>query len=317
MEIFFNECSLHGQFQDIEEFNVALDTLMSFRGAINKYNRELYCHRNCTASAVTHGLSFQQAVQSLDKSKARALMGWLCRSGPFWEDERNHSQDDYFESRGEVVTDTAIGECAYLELTSRKAQLASLAPSDWEGSPIDVSWHKDDGEIQSGVVINHCSIETLEVELQSDSPPPESWRQLTELCTARFDNLSFSNDAFQPLEGRPFVSAAAKSMIDLLDVLSRFKEEHRPDVGRTKIGNELYREFFTGDGAWFTDSTEREKKDFKNKMTFSHPDQAGETIFAPFHGKVQTPQMRIHFSWPVTSDSPLYVLYVGDKITKY
>lgn len=106
-------------------------------------------------------------------------------------------------------------------------------------------------------------------------------------------------------------------MLDLLDVLSRFKDEHQTGTGRTQKGHELYEQYFTGDGAWFSDSSDREKRDFENDMTFSHPDQNGATIFAPYHGKVQTPQMRIHFSWPVTADSPLYVLFVGDKITKY
>ena len=34
------------------------------------------------------------------------------------------------------------------------------------------------------------------------------------------------------------------------------------------------------------------------------------------HGKVKTPQIRIHFSWPITASTPLYVVYVGYKITK-
>lgn len=317
MEVFFNECSLHGQFQNISDFDSALDVLMCMRRTVNKYNRELYCHRNCSESAVTNKLSLQQAVQRIDRSKARALMGWFSQAGPFWEDERRHSRDEYFESRGDVVTDTAIGECAFLEFTNRKAQLVSIAPSEWQDPLINVDWHKDDGVVQLGKLLNHCSTSTLDAQLKLATPPPESWRQLEQECRVRFVNISFSDDAFHSLHGRPFVSVAANSMLDLLDILSRFKAEHQPGIGRTQKGNELYQEFFTGDGAWFSDSTDREKRDFKNEMTFSHPSMVGETIFAPFHGKIQTPQMRIHFSWPVTADTTLYVLFVGDKITKY
>jgi len=51
-------------------------------------------------------------------------------------------------------------------------------------------------------------------------------------------------------------------------------------------------------------------------MTFPDPDVQGETLFCSWHGKVKTPQYRIHFSWPVTAASPVYVVYVGPKITK-
>ena len=51
-------------------------------------------------------------------------------------------------------------------------------------------------------------------------------------------------------------------------------------------------------------------------MTFKHPTDASKTLFCPWHGKVQTPQLRVHFSWPVRADEPLYIVYVGPKITK-
>jgi len=51
-------------------------------------------------------------------------------------------------------------------------------------------------------------------------------------------------------------------------------------------------------------------------MTFRHPEKADETIFCPWYGKVGTPQLRVHFSWPVRADETLYVVYVGPKITK-
>jgi hypothetical protein len=41
-----------------------------------------------------------------------------------------------------------------------------------------------------------------------------------------------------------------------------------------------------------------------------------EKIFCTWHGKVKTPQYRIHFSWPISAVAPLYVVYIGPKITK-
>jgi hypothetical protein len=52
-------------------------------------------------------------------------------------------------------------------------------------------------------------------------------------------------------------------------------------------------------------------------MTFPHPERVGETLFCPWHGKVQTPQIRIHFSGTtIRHDQPLYVVYIGPKIAK-
>lgn len=317
MELFFNDVSLHGQFQDVQGFVGALDTLMQMRQVAKSYGREIYCNRNCLQAMVTQQLSVPQVVGGIEKNKARALMLWFGQSGPYWEDVRQHSEDEYLECQDEVVTDTAVGECAYLKFSQRQAQLASFSPSLWSAPLLEVIWRREGQDDSRENVVNHCSVASLDSELQRADPPIESWEQLRRSCLRRFDNLHFSDDAFEPLFGRPFVLAAARSFIDLLSVLSRFKATHRLGAGRTQEGDELYQTYFTGPRAWFSDSSDREKIDFEHEMTFPHPEIDRDLIFAPFHGKVQTPQMRIHFSWPVTASSPLYVLYVGDKITKY
>ena len=317
MDLFFNECSLHGQFPDIPTFVDALDALMAMRQTAKKYDRVLFCHRNCQQAAVTHELSLPQAISRIDKNKARVLMSWFGQTGPYWEDTRRHSEDEYIECQGQVVTDTAIGECAYLQYSNNLAQLTSMIPSSWTSPTLMVTTHTFDDKILSEKLVNHVCSDTLEAALLGATPPLQSWDQLVQICLQRFNNLHFSDNSFAPLKGSAFVLGAAKSLLDLLELLSRFKETHHPVTGRSAEGHELYQTYFTGPRAWFTDSSDQEKIDFRHKMTFPHPEQLGTPIFAPFHGKVQTPQMRIHFSWPISSESPLYVLYVGDKITKY
>lgn len=85
---------------------------------------------------------------------------------------------------------------------------------------------------------------------------------------------------------------------------------------RTPEGHTLYQKHFTGDKAWFSDSSDTEKARFKNELIFKHPANPNEVLFCPWHGKVKTPQLRIHFSWPIREDQPLYIVYVGPKITK-
>lgn len=316
MELFFNDCSLHGQFPDVQSFETALDILMSMRQLAKRYSRDLYCSRSCAQSTVTHQLTLSQAIQYIERNKVRALMGWFGRNGPYWDDVRQHSEGEYLECQGEVVTDTAIGECAHLRFSGGKAELVSLSPSQWEGSPLEVEWYKSNEEKCSAYLINHASTASLEATLLDSLPPLRSWSELEQACLSRFDNLIFSNDAFTPLKGEPFVLSAANSLVDLLAVLSEFKAAHVVGGGRTEHGHNLYQQYFTGDGAWYTDSSPSEKNDFSSEMTFRHPERAGESIFASFHGKVQTPQMRIHFTYPIKADTPLYILYVGPKITK-
>lgn len=88
------------------------------------------------------------------------------------------------------------------------------------------------------------------------------------------------------------------------------------DDGLNAEGLEIQQNHFVGDKAWFTDSSDGEKREFKNELTFPHPERPGETLFCTWHGKVKTPQMRVHFAYPLKRNEPLYVVYIGPKITK-
>ena len=85
---------------------------------------------------------------------------------------------------------------------------------------------------------------------------------------------------------------------------------------RTPEAHKLYQKHFAGEKAWFSDSSKSEKDDFEDELTFENPSVGGEFLFCSWHGKVKWPQLRIHFSWPVRAAEPLYVVYVGPKITK-
>jgi hypothetical protein len=78
----------------------------------------------------------------------------------------------------------------------------------------------------------------------------------------------------------------------------------------------LYAAHFVGEKAWLTDSSDAEKRQFRSELTFPNPEKSGQHLFCSWHGKVKTPQLRIHFSWPIAANTPLYIVYVGPKITK-
>jgi hypothetical protein len=281
---------------------------------MKQFGRELYCHRNLAKAQATRDLTLQQAVQQLDLNKRRDVMTWLTKQGPFWEDARSHDPDDYFECQEQVVTDTALGEAAYACFSGSEYQLISLAPSDWMFTPIPVVWWSDD--VVNIEVPNYWEIITLETALRAASPPIRSWEQLASVMQRRCTNLIFANDCFEPLSGHPFVNSAAQRIIELLGTLDKFKNCFDTKGQRTSEGQRIYQDHFAGEKAWFTDSSGSEKNEFKTELTFKHPDKDTETIFCTWHGKVKTPQLRIHFSWPIRVNEPLYVVYIGPKRTK-
>lgn len=316
MELLFNDLSLDGQFPNFTTFRTAISRVMTMREISRQFGREVICHRNVANARVSQDLTMQQAINCFDKNEQRVLMQWITKLGPFWEDTRVHSPDDYLECKGVVVTDSSIGEAAYGTFHGTSRHLISLAPSLWDFSPLNVTWILSDGVNQNIRIDNYWDVSELESALRSAPALINSWDQLEEFSRLRFSNLVFSADSFNPLQGLPFADGAARQLLTRFDTLNRFKNCFDGQGQRTAEGQIIYQDHFTGDNAWFSDSSDKEKVEFKKDLTFPHPDVNGETLFCTWHGKVKVQQLRIHFSWPVQAGNPLYVVYVGQKLTK-
>lgn len=316
MELLVNDLSVQAQFQDISAFRESIGRVMAMRNLARRFGRELQCHRNLVNRQVTQALSMYQAIQTFTVDQKRALLQWLTQRGPFWEDTQVHGPNDYLECNDKLVTDHAVGEAAYCCLQGIERHLVSLIPSSWRFSPVLVTWMVDSGAMRSVEVGNHWDSEELEAVLQDAPVPIASWKQLQTFAIARFPNITFSPDAVEGLLGHPFAYGAALRVLSLLDTLDRLKCCFDQHGQRTPEGHRLYRDRFTGLNAWFSDSSDSEKNEFQSELTFRHPGVAGQFLFCTWHGKVNTPPLRVHFSWPVRADEPLYVVYVGPKITK-
>lgn len=118
------------------------------------------------------------------------------------------------------------------------------------------------------------------------------------------------------IRGLPFANSAAHQLVTRFDTLSRFKSSFDEAGQRTAEGQRIYQDHFTGDNSWFSDSSDKEKNEYNKALTFKHPEVKGETLFCTWHGKIKYLQIRVHFSWPVQAESPLYVVFVGQKLTK-
>lgn len=320
MELLLNDLSIHEQFSNIYEFREAIQRLMKLRKIARGSGREVYCHKNIAYQYVNQSTSVYHALQNRGNftiDEKRSLLSWFTKHGPYWEDIAEHGPDDYVEAHGDLVTCTALGEASYCAKFGIDKRLVSLTPSKWSYSPISATISPRDSSIEYPVKVqNFWEPATLETALRYAEPPIESWEQLEEVCPSKFPLLRFTSECFVPLKGKPFASGAVNQILSRMKVLNELMEAVDSEGQRTTEGHSLYQKHFTGGRAWFSDSSDSEKREFKNKLTFPHPDKPDSTLFCTWHGKVSTQLLRIHFNWPVSSGESLYIVYIGEKITK-
>ena len=318
MDLFANDLSFHGQFHDISSFRDAFGRLMAMREVSRRYGRDLYCSRSLMSANITRGATMQQVFQRFPEAQRRSALGWMTRSGPFRDDVRRHGPDDYLESQGEVVTESAVGEAAYCNMHGLACGLVSVTPSNWDFSPVSVSWRREDVGLEDRYVEveNWRDVIALEEQLRDASPPLQSWSDVERTATNRFASLTFTNDCFKPLVGLPFAKAASDRILVLLDILHEFVRAFDENGSRTREGHRIYQAYFTGSNALFSDSSDTEKREFRDQLTFPHPKGAGKSLFCTWHGKIRHMTLRLHYSWSEKAGEPIYVVYVGPKITK-
>ena len=322
MDIFANDLSIHKQFPDISSFRRALKRLMTLRNSALRFGRDVYCRQSLLSVEAVPGMPMQQVLNQLPKSESRATINWLTRGGPFWDDLRQHSSDDYLECRGDVVTDFAVGEAAYRKLSNAECGLISVTPSDWDFSPLEVTWRREAEGLDDKITFleNWRDVESLENSLHDAVPLIRSWDDLRNASMNQFTSLSFYDDCFAPLEGVPFAKKAADRFLFLLNILEQYARAFDAAGELTPEGHLIYQEYFTGKSksALFSDSSDPEKRKFRNKLTFPHPNNPGESLFCTWHGKVRYSKqiLRMHFSWPIQYGKPVYIVYAGPKITK-
>ncbi|MCX7392522.1 MAG: hypothetical protein NTW75_00170 [Planctomycetales bacterium] len=316
MDYFFNEFSFHGQFRCVEEFHLAVETVMGIRAEITRCGSQLFCSSTVWNAQVTAVDTMQQAIKTLERDKQTAWKNWLSKSS--WSSQREHSGDDYLQRDPERnVTDSSIGEVAYRNLNGLHGELVTVAPSDWLRPSLSVILVTDSSVERTTDVTNHWTRASVVKSLEAAPRTYDSWKSLEEYARRKCALLKFADDAFEKLRSYPYQPGQAERIESLLTILNKLHGCSDNKGTRTAEGDAIYADHFGRQKGWFTDSSDREKKQFKKELTFDHPGQAGKDLFCSWHGKVKTnPPIRIHFSWPRNNDGFLYVVYVGPKITK-
>lgn len=316
MSFFLNELSLHGQFNNVRDFLPALEEALKCREEINKLGFRLYCERRISIRPVFGEGIFQKAVMNIgNPNVTRSVMIWISKDGPFWDDTavREHGPDDYFEYEQDLITDSSLAEAAFRVAQKQDCGSISFQPSRFQTTPLRVIWHKPDGQqaIEVRNFWNHADLQVYLVQLR---PATNSWKDLIDRSKTDFPRLTFLDSLFDYLEGEPFNSTIANKATNLLGILNTLKACFDEKGNRTKAGEEIMDNYFRKENAIFSDESESNKNDFREQLTFTL--SSGEKIFCPFHGKIRHRTFRLHFSWPIKHNEPLYIVYLGPKITK-
>lgn len=206
--------SLCGQYPTGSSFLEHLSQLLRLRHQYDAFRNGLRCSRQLGECVVAPNLKFSDAVrENTNPNFRRLVLQWINSKGPFWDDDFEPLEDDYFQCVKEDITNLCIAEAARFIIRGRLA-------------------------------------------------------------------YSF-NQAFT----------------------------HRT--------HEIVADFFTGEKALFTDESDGNKSYFRKDLTFEDMSNPGQEKLYSWHGKIKTPQYRVHFSWPLTEKQEyIDIVYIGPKITK-
>jgi hypothetical protein len=311
--ILFNDASLNGQFPDQHSFSTAFSTILAARRLLARSGYKLEICRNALNRRVGFAASLREAVSRFSPDQRRLVFVWLDRDGPFWDAEPMHSFNEYFESLGVIVTETGLAEAAMLRHEGYFSIVISLSPSDFCITPIVVVWRESPKGDLSFELENYWNGEAIGTLAESLEQPPTDWDGLLRWIDANCPFILLHNNVRESLGGQ-FISNVSNRCQVLLPALNDIAQAV-VEGNRSKY-NELRRIWMEGGEARFTDCSEPEKQAFAKDMTFTKP-SSGHQIQCFWHGKIQTPQFRIHFEWPIPQDQKhLFVAYIGPKISK-
>ena len=320
MPWFLNDLSLWGQFVSVAEFRDAFARFLALRRRSELVRATLYISNEIGARPVVGDMSFMDAVyQTGEQLFRQSILQWLTRQGPFLDEDRQIVEDDYFSFQGYDVTNQGLGEAARRRFANRQAGTFSFVGGkvDCTADPLTVQHGLDDAPIGQIDVANSCSLEDLEARILAGLPSPSSWEALLGRCRIKYGSLAFSDKILGGLRGEPFSAYVCERTFALLDVLHAYMESRLPNGERSPRSHEIVQTHFVGDKAWFSDESETNKISFRNELTFVDPADQTKRIFAPWHGKIKSPQFRIHFEWPISPEvDRIKILYIGPKIAK-
>ena len=318
MDYFLNELSLENAFESQNHFEECLKPFIEFLKNNETIKSELLLSNKIRGLLIYGKESFYQCLCGIsDRDYKVFAFSWLDKS-QYWESERSVVEDDYFEYKSKCVTDFSLGEAARKYTLGEDACIVSSdCKEEFCCDSIDIV-HGFEGNIINELSIGNIhNLEVLSTHFSGNIPEPRKWPEFIEQIRDRYGNLIFHDNIIDALEKQPLDDKVIKGSGRLLGTLDKLVEETNEDNSFSPRGQEIYNKHFVGEKAWFTAESETNKNDFKEKLTFTDPSDSSKSLFCHFHGKIKTPQYRIHFEWErPPGQRKIKVVYIGPKITK-
>jgi len=312
-----NELSLKEQFSTPQTFLEALRTLLKARAGNETLRASLRITSDIAERRVCADHTFREAVErAATPFEKRQVITWITSQGPFWTVDRPEIENDLFYCGEEDVTHTGLGEAARRRITAEDTETFSFADA---GPPYDAnSITLTHGLLEDPLGLIHVpnSIDLSGLVAACTAAPvaPTNWAASLDILKERFPNVWFASNLGDALDGQPFVPYVHDRALELIGVLSKIAESRNALGAMNETGKYLHQTHFVGGKAWFTDESDQNKVDFKEELSFVRA--AGTKELCAFHGKIKTPQYRIHFPWPLAPGKPVEIVYFGPKITK-
>lgn len=311
MEFFFNELSIHNQFQSEDDFKAAVSQFRSCRDDITAAGFKFYLHRNLLNRPAL-GTSFRKGIQRCFTSQqVRALMNWFSKDGYFLPDDAYAEMNDCFTCRfqgnngkeNRDVSDSGLAECVFRKMNESAVRSVSLEASEYNWSPVTVTL-EGYGETD---VINYFTQHLLVTCLDDLQSVISSWSVLLDRIE-QLSEVSVESYVLDRLTANPFSENVANGLY----VCARVLSDMATAVSLDEF-NELFTNYCTGENARFSDSSKNEREKFKSDLSF---DVDGEKSLCPYHGKVKIQQYRLHLAERPAFERPARVVYIGPKLTK-
>ncbi|AEI67312.1 hypothetical protein [Corallococcus macrosporus] len=321
MAWYVNDLSVGGQFASEREFWLEIEKILELRAKAPALRDKLFVSRHLKERLVTGAITIRAALDRLSSSNLRRqTLNWLASAGPFWDDVRQTAIDDYFEHEGYDVTNQGLGEAARRGMSGTDARSFSFEKCqtpDSSRTPLLVQHGLQESPLGSVSVLNDCGVEKLRAALMMSLPPPKNWGEAIPRLRLRFSRLQISAEIEAILDREPYSYHVFQRAMELLGVLQQFLESHDAQGNSTEQTQAILSSYFQRGNGLFSDESNENKVKFRSELTFPDPENNSLRIFCPWHGKIRSPQYRIHFLWPpATGVTKIKVVYLGPKITK-
>ncbi len=304
---FFNEMSFNENIKSADDLHVNIEELVRFHSMIKNAQHTVYLHREALYGSSILGVNFYSAIEKKctpdTKRKIRSL---IDRSSPALPEDGVLDVNIRIFLNGQDICCTALGECAArIHIKEGKNACYSIENSNFTEKTITVSIvEKEPIDVS---VPNIHTITHLQKHLSEEFPAFERWENVIIKANIFLQHIKFEDYVLKKLQTFPFARNVANDVYTRLEELNELSKAPQADF------HELYQKYCTGEKAHFSGSSDDEKRDFEEELSFMVD---GKKTLCPFHGKVKNQQFRIHIAGLAQSQIKARVVYIGPKLTK-